>query len=658
MPIPSRVIPPTPKPAPAAQPPQAAPAAPQQQAVPPTPAPSPITPTPAAPSTPAPVAPAPTAPATPPPTQVVPTAAPTPTPVTPPTPPAVAPSPGIPVATPPTSPPSQYGVAATHTPPAQVPPTQLPPTTQPAAGGGGNGKRTGLLVGAGALALALVGGGAYAVMNGGGDETAGSTTTVEAPTTTVEATTTTVAETTTTEAQPRTVAELATSTVMVILVDSSGEPLCFGSGTIIDEKGTILTNAHVVANDSFCSYSSILIAVTDDSGVPPEPAYEADLLAVDEDLDLAVVRAARDLDGTPTSATFEPTILGDSDAVQIGDNLRILGYPSIGGDTITFTNGSVSGFTAQAGVGDRSWIKTDATIAGGNSGGTAVNDKGELIGVPTQGGASSESPIVDCRVLTDTNGDGRVDSNDQCVPFGGFLNGIRPINLALPIIEEAETATPITFTPTEPSGTVNFDDLYFYLPGFSLAVPEEISDTQFVVTASSEDTDLCFWVAWEGMVPGASWDAVWVVNDEIDANLSLFNQSWQEEAEGTDFWVCAEDPEGLTPGLYEVAFLVEGEIVFIEAIEITPAPVPVHTVTFVNETDGRVCFLTINPEGASDVGLDELGSSEILDIGDTKDLRLPAGNMITQAFDCNGEPVTEGFETFTVSGDAVQPIAN
>ncbi len=547
-------------------------------------------------------------------------------------------------------------MAATHTPPVQAPPTQLPPTSQPAATGGGKGKRTGLLVGAGVLALALLGGGAFVVANSGGDDSAVSTTTVTATETTVEAPTTTVAETTTTEAQPRSVAELATSTVMIILVDSSGEPLCFGSGTIIDEQGTILTNAHVVANDSFCSYSSILIAVTDDSGVPPEPAFEADLLAVDVDLDLAVVRATRDLDGADTSATFTPTVIGDSDDVQIGDNIRILGYPSIGGDTITFTNGSVSGFTAQAGVGDRSWIKTDATIAGGNSGGTAVNDEGELIGVPTQGGASSESPIVDCRVLTDTNGDGRVDNSDQCVPFGGFLNGIRPVNLALPLIEEARTATPITFTPTGPTSTVNVDDLYFYRPGFSLAVPEDLSETQFVVTASSEDTDLCFWVAWEGMVPGAAWDAVWVVNDEIDANLSLFNQTWQEESEGTDFWVCAEDPEGLTPGLYEVAFLVEGEIVFIEAIEITAEPVPVHDVTFVNETDDRVCYLTINPEGSSDIGLDELGSSEILDVGDTKELRLPAGEMITQAFDCDGEPITDGFETFSVSGDAVYPI--
>ncbi|MFT7599827.1 MAG: S1-C subfamily serine protease [Acidimicrobiales bacterium] len=494
------------------------------------------------------------------------------------------------------------------------------------------------------LLAALVGGGVYAGTRGG-DEAA--------PVTTVAAiTTTTVAETTTTAFVPRTVAELATSTVMVILTDDDGNGLCSGSGTIVESDGTILTNAHVVARDDFCPYSKIIIAITDDSGVPPVPAFEADLLAVDPELDLAVVRAVRNLDGSPVSESFVATAIGDSDAVLIGDDIRILGYPGIGGETITFTNGSVAGFTAQAGVGDRSWIKTDATIAGGNSGGTAVNDEGELIGIPTQGGASSESPIVDCRVITDTNGDGVVNGSDQCVPFGGFLNGIRPVNLARPLLEEAKTASPITFAPA-PTQSVDVSNLYFYLPAFSRSVADVEENTDFIVTANSTDTELCFWINWANMVPGAQWDAIWIVNDEVSDKYSFFNQPWEGEADGTDFWVCATEEAGFVPGLYEIAFLVEGEIAFIEAIEVTAAPVPVHTVTFVNSTDVEVCFLAVNPLGSSDVGLDELGTEETLFPGDSKDLFLPEGTMIAEAYDCDSNPVSSALDGLAVSEDTV-----
>ena len=60
------------------------------------------------------------------------------------------------------------------------------------------------------------------------------------------------------------------------------------------------------------------------------------------------------------------------------------GYPGLGGDTPTFTRGTVSGFLVDEVLGlDRGWIKTDAEINRGNSGGMAINDRGELIGIPT-----------------------------------------------------------------------------------------------------------------------------------------------------------------------------------------------------------------------------------------------------------------------------------
>ncbi len=505
--------------------------------------------------------------------------------------------------------------------------------------------RKGLWAAFGVVGLLAAGAGGFVALNGGGtdqDEL------VADPTTTTVASTSSVPSTTE-AALPRTVAELATSTVMVVLVDAADRPMCSGSGTVVDTQGTILTNAHVVARDEFCPYEKIIIAVTDDSGVPPVFTYQADLLVVDEDLDLAVVRAERDLDGVEISETFVATAIGDSDAVQIGDPIRILGYPSIGGDTITFTNGSVSGFTSQVGIGERSWIKTDATIAGGNSGGTAVNDEGELIGIPTQGGASSDSPVVDCRILTDTNGDGLINDFDQCVPFGGFLNGIRPVNLALPLLEQARTATPTTFAPTEPTIEIDLEEVFFYLPGFSLGITEVPEDQVFVSTATAGDTELCFWFGWSGMADGARWDSIWLVDDQIVEDYSFFDQVWDAGPKGTDYWVCASNELGIEAGLYEIAFLVDGDLFFVESILVTPEPVPVHTVTFSNETGGQVCYLMINPDGSADTGLDELGGDEILAPGDQRSFQLPEGAFDIWAYDCENNALAE-LDAFVVTG--------
>ena len=91
----------------------------------------------------------------------------------------------------------------------------------------------------------------------------------------------------------------------------------------------------------------------------------------------------------------------------------------------------MSGFSSAQGVKGRAWIKTDATVAGGNSGGTAVDEQGFLVGVPTKFGAGDDQDPVGCRQYADTNNDGRIDRNDACIPMGGFINALRPVNLAL-----------------------------------------------------------------------------------------------------------------------------------------------------------------------------------------------------------------------------------
>ncbi len=225
----------------------------------------------------------------------------------------------------------------------------------------------------------------------------------------------------------------------------------WGSGTVISRDGLILTNYHVVDVSRLAREAArernvkvlegkMVVLFTRQTDQPPVATYIADVVDTLPKLDLAVLRISSDLTGKevdPSTLNLPFIELGDSDQVEIEDALRIYGYPSIGGSTITFTRGSVSGFDSEPGVQGRAWIKTDATISGGNSGGTALNDAGQLVGVPTQASVSSARQATDCRRIQDTNGDGEVDENDTCIPIGGFINALRPVNLAKDMIARA-----------------------------------------------------------------------------------------------------------------------------------------------------------------------------------------------------------------------------
>lgn len=234
-------------------------------------------------------------------------------------------------------------------------------------------------------------------------------------------------------------------------------PVWGGSGTIISEDGLVLTNAHV-ATDMYDEVGldggpmdALVISMTTREDWPPTPRYIAEVLAYDRQLDLALLQITADLNGRPIDTddlNLTPVKLGDSDEVHLGDDLYIFGYPTIGEGYITFTSGRVSGFeSTELPNGDlvRTWIRTDTTIAGGNSGGTGVNARGELVGVPTQLGEAEARRIVD------TNDDGVIDESDTPVSVGQ-LNELRPVNLVGYLTEEEELAEDVEVN--EPNDTL------------------------------------------------------------------------------------------------------------------------------------------------------------------------------------------------------------
>jgi len=162
-----------------------------------------------------------------------------------------------------------------------------------------------------------------------------------------------------------------------------------GSGTIISPDGYVLTNFHVVGDlDTGRAHEWHGVYMTDPRAPDQAPAftYWARYVAGDARHDLAIVQIVEDADENPLPAGFRfPSMpVGDSNTLIPGDPITVVGYPGISGATITFTSGIVSGFLGEdLSAGGKQWIKTDAKLARGNSGGAAFDENGVLIGIPT-----------------------------------------------------------------------------------------------------------------------------------------------------------------------------------------------------------------------------------------------------------------------------------
>jgi putative serine protease PepD len=144
-----------------------------------------------------------------------------------------------------------------------------------------------------------------------------------------------------------------------------------GTGFVIDERGTIVTNAHVVGESSQARVRF------GDSGAP----IPADVLGTDPSTDLAVLRVEPSRVGT-----LRPLPLADSDGVRVGDQVVAIGHPF--GLDRTATAGIVSGLGREIespnGFSIDEVIQTDAAINPGNSGGPLVDARGRVVGVNSQ----------------------------------------------------------------------------------------------------------------------------------------------------------------------------------------------------------------------------------------------------------------------------------
>jgi S1-C subfamily serine protease len=142
-----------------------------------------------------------------------------------------------------------------------------------------------------------------------------------------------------------------------------------GSGIVINNNGTILTNYHVVEN-------AIKVTVSFEKG----KTIDAQVVGKDPSNDLAVLHVS------PEGVALHPIPLGDSSAVQVGDPVLAIGDPF--NQERTLTTGVISALqreiTAPNGFAIKSVLQTDAPINPGNSGGPLLDSAGHVIGINSQ----------------------------------------------------------------------------------------------------------------------------------------------------------------------------------------------------------------------------------------------------------------------------------
>jgi S1-C subfamily serine protease len=141
-----------------------------------------------------------------------------------------------------------------------------------------------------------------------------------------------------------------------------------GSGSIIDNRGHVLTNNHVIRN------AKVLEVTLGDGS-----RWAAKLVGTDPDNDLAVIKIDAPAD------KLKPLPMGDSHKLQVGQKVLAIGNPF--GLGLTLTTGIISSLgrniRSEVGTMIEDLIQTDASINPGNSGGPLLNSEGEMIGINT-----------------------------------------------------------------------------------------------------------------------------------------------------------------------------------------------------------------------------------------------------------------------------------
>ena len=190
-----------------------------------------------------------------------------------------------------------------------------------------------------------------------------------------------------------------------------------GSGFIIDEKGIVVTNNHVIQGAE-----DIVVSVNGSK------EYQAKVIGKDPYMDLAVLQIVSD-------EKFIPVSFGDSDKARVGDWVIAIGNPFGFGGTVT--TGIISSRNRDIGLTRYDdFIQTDASINQGNSGGPLFNLDGKVVGINTAIIAPGRSGSIGIGFAIPSNPASKV--IEQLIEFGETKRGWLGVRIQLVTKEIAD----------------------------------------------------------------------------------------------------------------------------------------------------------------------------------------------------------------------------
>ena len=332
-------------------------------------------------------------------------------------------------------------------------------------------------------------------------------------------------------------------TVIVRVPDDYGNPYSRGSGTIVTPQGHILTNLHVLANETTGVFYNekgmayVGINPADLQGTP-STIYLAQTIKFDRSQDLALLRIVASEKGGPLPLDLKLTVvpLGNSETVQFGDEVSVLGFPALGYQSVTLTKGTVSGYLTEADTAG-TWIKTDTEINPGNSGGAAINKAGQLVGIPT-GDVTSKAYI-------------------------GKIGLLRPVNSALPLIQyaqrDAQSPVNFTFVPWRPSPTATAPRPSagsFGKITFCDTVKDGNPVNPRTTFPTGTQTLAAYWAS-QNVAKGTPWGYRWYANGQVA--LERPNLTWEFDESGSSWASLSGQGTPLPSGTWEFVLYLGGK---------------------------------------------------------------------------------------------------
>ena len=218
-----------------------------------------------------------------------------------------------------------------------------------------------------------------------------------------------------------TLEDVMAATVQIGVLDATWQEVGTCSGSIIDPRGLILTNFHCIGDNETGEYNNAdgidNIYITLNPRNPPKFQFIAQTVEADAGKDIAILRIIATTNGEPPANCLNlPAItLNMTSKVDIGQKVTSVGYPGVGGETLTIASGQVVGFDEYSMSGQgRTYeaIKYDASDSAGISGGPIINEQFEQVASAHAGRSDSEK--------------------------GGKLSLARPIELADELINSAD----------------------------------------------------------------------------------------------------------------------------------------------------------------------------------------------------------------------------